>query len=79
MGGSNMISPEEFIKAWQTSQSHNEVAKKTGLKVAGLTSKSVYYRKKGIPLKFFSRGRGRSLDLPKLIQLAKSYDGKKGK
>ena len=69
------ISPEEFIKAWQTSDSAIRAAEKTGMTYSGCTSRACWYRKRGIPLKTFRQGRF-ALNVKSLTTLAKSFNGK---
>lgn len=48
---SKTIGPEEFIKAWQTSDSLDDVVTKSGLDKKAVRSRGIYYRKRGVPLK----------------------------
>ncbi len=63
--------PEEFIKAWQTSESTTEVAEKTGIDKRSVPARASFYRKCGIQLKKHFRGRPR-LDIERLSKLADS-------
>ena len=45
------VGPAEFIEVWQTSDTLDEVAERTGLHKAAVSSRAWIYRKKGIPLK----------------------------
>lgn len=46
---------EEFIIAWQMSDSREDVERITGLDKRQIASKSAYLRSKGVPLKLFAR------------------------
>ena len=45
------ISPEEFIAAWQASESSREVCARLGREVGWVNTRACRYRKKGVPLK----------------------------
>ena len=45
------VSAEEFVRAWQTSNSMVEVAEKTGMSIVAVSSRVAMYRRKGVPLK----------------------------
>jgi hypothetical protein len=63
--------PEQFIEAWQTLGSVQEVAAKLGMRERSATMRAMEYRKKGIPLvRKTSRGRPK-LDIGSLSSLAK--------
>lgn len=53
------VTPKEFIKAWEESESLNEVAGKVGLTYWGVNARACYYRKKGIKLKRLTGKNGR--------------------
>jgi len=63
--------PEQFVKAWQESESVKEVSEKTGIPTATASGRARDYRERGIPLKMMRRGRN-FLDVAKLKKLAKS-------
>jgi len=69
------VSPEEFVKIWQTSKSLDEVAKKTKIPRINCGQRASYYRlRKNIPLKKFPNGGGYNrMDNDKLIKLALQY------
>ena len=46
-----MVTPEDFVTAWQTSTSAQEVARKLGLSHQSVLNRAQNYRKKGVPLK----------------------------
>ncbi len=66
---------EEFVYTWQTSRSAKEVAEKLGKRYASVKSKASWYRRAGIPLKYFHGKEGskpfRHLNYVKLIEMAK--------
>lgn len=75
-----MLSAEEFIKAWQTSKNLKEVVEKTNASRDALRNRASLYRKRGVPLRRFKRGkRGPKLDVKELTNFALKYvpDGKK--
>jgi len=51
------VSPEEFVRAWQSSRDMAEVAKKTGLRLESVRARGHRFRKKGVPLKKLAQGR----------------------
>ena len=51
MGRRSKITPEEFIKVWQTSDTLDDVVAKTGIDKKVIRSRGIYYVKKGVPLK----------------------------
>jgi hypothetical protein len=52
MGKYSGVSPEEFVRVYQTSESIQEVADKTGMTVMAVHSRSAHYRREyGVPLK----------------------------
>lgn len=66
------LTPAQFIMVWQAATSVKEVAEKTGSKVGSCSGKAKYYRKKGVPLKLFPKGRRtkQTLDWAALTKLA---------
>lgn len=65
------ISPEEFIHAWQTSDSLEEVCRKLDLNNGACHCRAYMYRRIGINLKEFPKGK-KVLDAAKLNELAQS-------
>ena len=63
------VSAEQFIRYWQVSATLEEAAARCGTPVRHATSRAVRYRRLGIQLKKFARGR-RRWDAAKLAQLA---------
>jgi hypothetical protein len=51
MTARNTITPEEFIRAWQSSETLDEAAQKLGTYKSVCHSRAAYYRTKGVPLK----------------------------
>ena len=67
------VTPEAFIRAWQSASSLAAAAKSVGLSVQTTTNRASHYRKAGIALKKFPRGGSRpGLDVAKLKKLAAS-------
>ena len=62
------VTPEEFIQAWQSSATLDEVKEKTGMPRANCHTRATYYRTKGIPLKAIVRTR--KIDWVALADLA---------
>ena len=57
------IETEPFIRAWQAANSAEEVSNQLGTKLASVTARANYYRKKGINLKKMPRKNGVRLDI----------------
>ena len=70
------VTPHEFVKAWQTSTSVIEVAKKTNMKLGNVRSRASVYRKKGFPLRSMRRGR-QAVDWNGLADYARKLEVKK--
>ena len=68
------MTPEEFVKLWQTAQSLDEVAAKMKRTVIDATARASYFRQRGVPLKKFT-GKRKS-DYSKLAALAEQLNGK---
>jgi hypothetical protein len=70
------MSPEEFIKAVQKSDSAEEVADTLGMKIGSVRSKIYYYRSIGVKnIKTFPRQRAK-IDISELSKLAGSLTPK---
>ena len=67
------FTPEEFVKAWQTSDNTKEVKEKLGvpLENRSVNGRAGFLRSKGVPLKKLSPMT--KYDYPSLIKLAKKY------
>lgn len=59
--------PETFVRVWQTAASIADVAAELGMREDAARSRACDYRRRGIPLKKFSRARP---DVPALAKLA---------
>ena len=68
----------EFVEAWQTSNTYAEVVEKVGGSVTSVQVRASQYRRRGIPLKYFT-GHHARLDVPAFKKLAKSLGDKAGK
>lgn len=67
------VTPEEFVRIWQTSDSAQEVAAKIGSTVPNVSSRACQYRKQmGIPLKKMSSAPHERIDRAALAELARS-------
>tara|TARA_R110002020_G_scaffold15808_3_gene56435 strand:+ start:3340 stop:3585 length:246 start_codon:yes stop_codon:yes gene_type:complete len=69
------VTPEEFVRVWQTCRTVGEVADKLNLTKRACYQRAVAYRKKGVPLKKYPKGRysaHHDIDYPALASLAKS-------
>lgn len=56
------VTPEEFVKAWQSSESIQEVADKLDIKYAAAYKRAEYFRLRGVKLKPISRKPGIDVD-----------------
>ena len=65
------VSPEDFIRAWQTSNNLNEVQEKLKMSYSAIASRANNYKKKGIPLKGLVGTHNPKLDIDKLKKLAR--------
>ena len=64
--------PQEFVKAWQSSEGVLQVAEKTGLTIIAVRGRAASYRRHGVPLHKMTRGAGRKkTDWTALADLAK--------
>lgn len=64
------LTPEQFVIAWQKATSPSQLARELGRPPSYVSCRAAYYRKRGIPLKLSPRGRGQTLDVPALTELA---------
>jgi hypothetical protein len=62
------VTAEEFVKAWQSGKSLEEVGEKLGIKPSTAASRACEYRKRGVQLKRF-QDRSGSLDVAALNRL----------
>jgi hypothetical protein len=56
------VSPEDFVRAWQSSSSIAEVVKKLGMSKSSVASRASYYRQNGVRLKRLNTGRSLDTD-----------------
>lgn len=70
------ISAEQFVELWQKSPNLPTFCHATGLEPERASSRAIFYKSKGIPLKKFPRGGGgsgrKALDVAALKKLAKA-------
>jgi len=69
------VTPEEFVRVWQTCRTVDEVAKKLNLTKRACYQRAVAYRKKGVALKKYPVGRHgahHDIDYASLASLARS-------
>jgi biotin operon repressor len=64
------VTPEEFVVAWQTSTSAQEVADKLKMPKANVLARACSYRKAGVQLKRMKRASGRRLNVERLNSLS---------
>lgn len=67
------VSPEEFIKVWQTTATRKEVAEKLKMNANACSQRAANYRNQGIRLKKLTPPGRAGLDLKKLSALAAKY------
>lgn len=82
MAGKNTrynISPEEFVRAYETSESYEEVQEKTGMPYEVIVTRAHEYRKKGAKLKKLGRRGRKGLDVEALNQLIEEIAREKEK
>lgn len=75
---SSSVTPHEFVKAWQGSESTVEVCDKLGLSRSNVASRASRYRKNGVPLVKFERAGGPVTDWAAVAKIAKDLTPKKG-
>ena len=71
------VTPEQFITAWQTSQSADEVADKLQMPKPIVLARVSCYRRAGLKLKKMPRRSGKGLDIERLNRLIEELNGKK--
>ncbi len=64
------VSAEDFVRAWQQSESVQQVMQITGMSESAVYVRSTKYRKLGIALKKYKAGSGSKLDVQALRKLA---------
>ena len=68
------VSAREFVEAWQTSTTFQQVMDKTGMKRQAVNTRSYNYRAKGVPLKKLATDR--TIDWKELADFTQSLNGK---
>ena len=68
------VTPEQFIKVWQTSNSAQEAADKLGMPKVIALARASAYRKEGINIKHMRRKPKKSLDVDALNRLIDKLD-----
>jgi hypothetical protein len=68
------VSPEAFIRAWQTSQTPQEVADRLKMPKPIVLARASKYRREGVTLKKMKKGPKRTLDVPALNLLIRELD-----
>lgn len=69
------VSLEQFVKAWESSDSVAQVAAKTKLKATSVQARASKYRGLGIPLKEMPRGGGAKLNVNEAQELLAKLRG----
>lgn len=72
------VSPEQFVYAWQTSRSADEVAEKLKMPKPIVHARASSYREKGVPLKKMPRHTNRGLDLKGLNAIIERLNKEQG-
>jgi hypothetical protein len=70
------VTAEQFVLAWQSAASFNEVLQKLDLPEKTIRSRAAYYRRKGVKLKKWRLGRKR-LDVAALNKLIEETNNEK--
>lgn len=63
------VSPEDFIRAWQTSNTAQEVADRLGMPKGIVLARASNYRRDGVKLKKLARRHKRALNVEKMNEL----------
>ncbi len=71
------VTPKQFVSAWQSSDSADEVSEKLGMPKPIVLARASNYRSVGVALKRFQRKR-KSLDVQELNQLIAEAGGREG-
>src|SRR5579872_6842167 len=66
------VSPEDFVKAWQLSNSAAEAAEKLKMPKNAVLSRVASYRKKGVVLKVMSKENPNKLNIEKLNTMSRA-------
>jgi hypothetical protein len=70
------VTPEQFITAWQTSESADEVAEKLKMPKPIVHARASFYRQAGLKLKKMPRRSRKGLDVERLNRLIEELNGK---
>ncbi len=70
------ISPEMFVKIWQTSDTLAEAAERMNMKEASVAARARYFKGKGVPLKQLTKPYVN--DWAELAELAQQLEGGDG-
>ncbi len=71
------VNPEEFVLAWQTSSSTEEVSRKLSMPIPIVVARASAYRKSKVHLKKFVKKPSRTLDVDSLNKLIDELGKKK--
>lgn len=75
-----IVTPEGFVRIWQTAKDLNEVIKQTESDAAAVTARALRFRRQGVPLKVFPRRTSFYKErVARLVELAKSLAPKEVK
>jgi hypothetical protein len=72
------VSPEQFIEAWQTSETADEVARRLSMPKPIVLARASTYRKMGLALKEMRRRHKKELDVDALNDLIANINRKHG-
>ncbi len=70
------ITPEQFVKLWQTCKTLAEFSRKSGVPKRRATGRAAQYRRHGVPLQHFARHNVHRNDYAELKRLALSLTNK---
>lgn len=65
------VTPEQFVRTWQTSDSSWEVGRKLGMSSQSALVRAMRYRLAGVKLKKHKRTAGQEIDVKRLNALCK--------
>lgn len=69
------VSPEEFIRVWESSETSDEVAKRLKMPKPIVNARAAGYRKNGVRLKKMRRGSNKGLDVDRLNRIIEKING----
>lgn len=67
--GATRVNPQEFVLAWQESETIDDVAERLGMNKMSVRQRAYSYRRKGVPLKSMRTGANK-VDWESLVALA---------